>query len=120
MGQYYNILIQDENGGYRAYDRTVSGQYTGGAKLMEHSWWENDVLACVCDILTHGAHRVWWVGDYGNKNEDYELDEIVYPRAWGNRCLMEEFNGSEQTYLFDHSKNRYLVNLTKKEYTSRL
>lgn len=103
MGQYYNILMQEEGKKqFKVYDRTINGEYTP-EKLMEHSWYLNDMVNAISEKLYYKPHKIAWVGDYADDFEHYE-------KAW-------EYKKAES---LEHShftlNGRYLVNHTKKEY----
>ena len=66
MGQYYNILMKEENKNTVVYNRDliVNGkkEYTF-AKLMEHSWWLNPMVNAITEkevtaILRHIVKQI--------------------------------------------------------------
>ena len=103
MGQYYNIVFGDKSGKkIEVYNRRVNGEYTM-AKLMEHSWWNNNCMACASEhLLLNGPLRLAWVGDYA-KQEDFENDfkakrkiakTVAVPdieKVWGEKAETKEF-----------------------------
>ena len=47
MGQCFRtVLKRGKTGHYRVFNRDVNGYYTM-AKLMEHSWWDNDFCKAI-------------------------------------------------------------------------
>lgn len=102
MGQYYNILMQSKDSkNIIAYDRHIDGEYTM-AKLMEHSWWLNDMVNAIAQKLVNHPCRVAWVGDYAD-------DSDLYDKAWGDNVKYEMLHKSD--FLLD---KYYLVNHDKK------
>lgn len=117
MGQYYDILINQDNKYYHS-DRSVNGEHTP-AKLMEHSWFENDTLKCVCAFIYEKPSRVYWVGDYvksvTKKINALSLEKIkeIYDLTYCNKEKNVEtlsLTSANQISL----KDRFLVNHTKK------
>lgn len=107
MGQYYNIIIKEKGKDkIVAYDRTMDfGDYVG-AKLMEHSWYNNEMVNAICEKLYYKPSQIAWVGDYADEND-------LYYAAWGK-------GNKEPTYLTLKStrfmlNGKYLVNHTRKE-----
>lgn len=109
MGQYYNIIIKEKGKEtIQAYDRHIDGNYTM-AKLMEHSWYLNDMVNAICEKLYHKPSHIAWVGDYANENGD---DLELYQSAWGDENKEPNYQMLHKT---DFTLNgRYLVNHTKK------
>lgn len=66
MGQYYIAVNLDKKEYVRPHD------YDNGAKLLEHSYIQNEFLGAVTRILKKEwkGDRVVWVGDYFEKNEN--------------------------------------------------
>ena len=115
MGQYYEILLKDENG-FHHFDRSVDGQYMM-AKLMEHSWHGNWCLGAICKKLYKNICRLWWVGDYSNdaplvNNMSEEERGFVYHMCYGEISEsydVEPLSSKEQLSLED----KIIVNHTK-------
>lgn len=107
MGQYYRPLLITKKGKVKVYNRTVDGDY-GLAKLMEHSWWLNPFVNTICKKIHFKPHKVAWVGDYADEEED---GFGFYEDVWG-----EGIDGKEVTEAQVLLWNKYLVNWTKKEY----
>lgn len=123
MGQYYKPISFDKKEGVRPWD------YENGAKLMEHSYIGNALVAVVESLIAEGGRwfgdKIVWGGDYA----DPEVDENgkVITSTW-----YDERSGTDKPYdvtLYDMvSKNlirpdevkrpryRYLVNMDTKEY----
>lgn len=122
MGQYYNILLKENknNARWQLYDRSVDGEYQM-AKLMEHSWWLNPTMLCICAKLYKSPHQVCWVGDYsvdGHPVNDLSEDnmKMLYTKAW----RAQSQGGLKPRTLLSAEQlpldGRYLVNWTKAEY----
>lgn len=117
MGQYYDILINQDNKYYHS-DRSVDGKYEA-AKLMEHSWFENDMLKCICSFIYKKPSQVFWVGDYADnvvkKVNTLSVEKIkeIYNLTYCNK----EKNVETLSLTSDNQislKDRFLVNRTKK------
>lgn len=104
MGQYYNIIIKERDAErVKAYDRHLDGQYTM-AKLMEHSYYLNEMVNAVAEKLYHRPSQIAWVGDYADEDN---LELWTY--AWKRKryCMLHK---TEFTL-----NGRYIVNHTKKQ-----
>ena len=119
MGQYYDIVTENENGERMHYDRSINGNYQM-AKLTEHSWWLNPTMYCVCELLRQSAMRVYWVGDYADtaepvNNMDEKMRDEIYQCCYGEQKLIDHtFSLSEDPDAIEcNLSNRYLVNITK-------
>lgn len=116
MGQYYDILINQDNRYYYS-DRKVDGKREF-AKLMEHSWFENDTLKCICSFIYQKPSQVFWVGDYAdnvtNQINTLSVKKIkeIYDLTYCNEKNVETLllTSANQISL----KDRFLVNHTKK------
>lgn len=126
MGQYYEIILEDENGERVHYDRSINGEYQM-AKLTEHSWWLNPTMYCVCELLRQSAMRVYWVGDYADNaapvnNMGEKMRDEIYHCCWGETAI-PAYISSLPSHTFSLSEDpdaiesnlthRYLVNITK-------
>ena len=117
MGQYYDILINQDNKYYHS-DRKVDGERKY-AKLMEHSWFENDMLKCISNFIYQKPSEVFWVGDYADsvnkKINTLSVERIkeIYNLTYRNKDdnIKElSLKSANQISL----KDRFLVNHTKK------
>ena len=130
MGQYYMVTIL-RNGKAKYYNRYVKpddkgfmklqdwkrdevlekGYYYTMAKLMEHSYVDNQFVDAITEeLIKNGPAQVAWVGDYADLPEEYEKYN-----PWKR-------NGRVIKYVTPAAKHvlsgKYIVNLTKKEYIS--
>ena len=112
MGQYYEVLAEDKDGKRTAYNRRVDGHYTM-AKLMEHSWWNNDFCCALSKTLVNNPRKIAWVGDYAEEDECKALG-FEYAEAWGGEDQDPAVGISSTDFTLD--KVKYLVNVTKKLY----
>lgn len=103
MGQYYKPVV-NINGEVTVYSRDIDGQYTM-AKLMEHSWWENDMVNAVAEKFYHTKGQLAWVGDYANDDET----PIDMKHIWD----IEGEGLSKVDFSLD---KKFLVNWDTKEY----
>lgn len=126
MGQYYNILMKEENKNTVVYNRDliVNGkkEYTM-AKLTEHSWWYNPMVNAIAEkiYLTNNPVQVIWMGDYAcdfiEENEEfngitYNKLQKLYERCWSDNKKTEPLFSTEftlnDTYLVNHTKKQYI------------
>jgi hypothetical protein len=123
MGQYYKPISLEKKQGIRPWD------YENGAKLMEHSYIGNGLVAVVESVIAEGGEwfgdRIVWGGDYADPEVD-ENGEVI-TSTW-----TDEKTGKVTPYdvtLYDmvsdnlikpdevkRPKYRYLVNMDTKEY----
>lgn len=125
MGQYYNILMKEENKNTVVYNRDliVNGEreYTL-AKLMEHSWWLNPMVNAITEKIYYAEKPVQliWMGDYATdfirKGESFNgltYNDICkyHNRCWGEKSKKKAINTTEFTL-----NDKFLVNHTKEIY----
>ena len=113
MGQYYIPVI-----GHKEDDKFVidahlhAWDYDNGAKLMEHSYINNDVTGAVENLLGKGGDfegkSLVWAGDYANgENGTEEPDDT-------NLYMLTDDEKRLQNVKDRHF--RYAINLTKKQF----
>ena len=117
MGQYYDILINQDNKYYFS-DRSVDGKYEL-AKLMEHSWFKNGTLKCVCAFIYEKPSKVFWVGNYAGKvSKKINTLSVKKIKEIYNLTYDKEKKSVETLSLTSANqislKDRFLVNHTKK------
>lgn len=111
MGQYYNIILKRVGEKkVHAFDRHIDGEYTM-AKLMEHSWWLNDMVNAIAEKLYYSPSKIAWVGDYYNENDE---EKKLWKLAYGTKGNKEKFEMLHKTMF--NLNGKYLVNHTKKLY----
>lgn len=108
MGQYYHpISIEKEQ-------YVLSHDFENGLKIMEHSWIGNNFVNVVMNMISKGGKwfktKIVWAGDYAEVEEG--LDVNLYKKFYDNQMPKKDLAHEEQ----HKNQNRYLVNLTKKEY----
>lgn len=119
MGQYYLAYVRKEGKKPVVFDNTCGGEWNG-LKLMEHSWWLNDIVGNVVNNLFYNKAHVCWVGDYYGE-DDYrqvncskdkvkEIGDYVWNEATKKR--ISKFKNVR--YL----TNCLIVNHTKKLYVN--
>ena len=122
MGQYYRPALLDEQmnvtGWLLCYD------FDNGAKLMEHSYMQNEFMDAVGSMIVDQPKRVAWIGDYSNDpwegTEEYQkipqdMFEKVYNSVWGEDSEKTQMNPTEKVEFGDYT-GWYLVNHTSKEF----
>lgn len=107
MGQYYRPVLQKELGITTIYNRDVDGKYTM-AKLTEHSWWENDLMNAISEMLYRQHGRLIWCGDYAEDEEIVE-SRLTVRDIW-------DIDGGEVHKTNFRIDNLYLCNYDTKEY----
>jgi hypothetical protein len=117
MGQYYMaVILAEKVAGQKEFIRLClcPGNYANGAKLVEHSYINNDFMNVVEYLLSpNGAFyrsRLVWAGDYADKEEGSE--ENLY------ECSQEK--SYTTPYVPENPpQNRYIVNHTLREYVDK-
>lgn len=122
MGQYYLPVLGNAQGtGFKVFNRRVNGEYTG-AKLMEHSWWENPLVNSFAAQLYNRKCRVLWVGDYASKPDDFKFDGCSaehipsYQDVWGENVRAIGLGSTkfklDNKFLLNHDTKQF-VNLNE-------
>ena len=126
MGQYYYILMKEENKKSAVYNRDliVNGkkEYTF-AKLMEHSWWLNPMVNAIAEKIYNTVNpvQIIWMGDYANGFIDekdtfnglsYNKINKLYDRCWSRDSKTKAIKTTEFTldgkFLINHTKKLYI------------
>ena len=116
MGQYYRVIIEQDNNKLALYD-TKLGDESQGSKLMEHSWFRNEFVNAIAYEIFLEPKRVAWVGDYADSVvSDFPNIPVkaLYEAAWGKE--KEKFT---DLYIKDEKftiNSKFLVNHDTKEY----
>ena len=110
MGQYYYAVILDANGWIRVWMAPGFG-----AKLMEHSYLNNEgVSGFEWELTPEGRHhnsRVVWCGDYADAETGLGKNLHLICNERNDLMLMPTANNTSE-YLF-------LVNHTKREFVDK-
>ena len=128
MGQYYMVTIL-RNGKAKYYNRYVKpdkkglehlaewnreevqqkGCYYTMAKLMEHSYVDNQFVDAITEeLIKNGSAQIAWVGDYAELSKEYKKYN-----PWNRNGRVIKYT----TPAVDHVlSGKYIVNLTKKQY----
>lgn len=114
MGQYYRVILTNERGNHRVYNREVNGEYML-AKLTEHSWWCNQFVSSICAKIYKNPTKVVWVGDYSdngdlvnikNRQEMKKLHDIAWKgRGYG---IKENLLYLDHRFLCNHTKGMFI------------
>lgn len=124
MGQYYKCHLVTEKGKVRVYTPGVKledgteGSFEG-YKLMEHSWWKNDFVSAIANILTTTKAYVSWCGDYAEEYETVRLGfhyHTVWPKYDEDDKKQVKNKYPKKAPADFTLKGKYLVNHSKKEY----
>lgn len=117
MGQYYMPILGDAYGlNCKVFDRSVNRQYTL-AKLLEHSWWQNNFVNAFSEFLYNNLGRVCWVGDYATEPDDFNLNVPTaiprpnYKKVWGKNVRYHSCQLSDFT-----PDGKFLVNFDARQF----
>lgn len=123
MGQYYRPILKSAKAKqFTVFNRFVNDEYTM-AKLMEHSWWENDFCNAVGKMLYNKPTQVAWVGDYAS-NEEVEQSGMTVDHIHGVEGKGVSFTEGEflldDKFLCNHTKHIYIdLNKYKEKSTDK-
>lgn len=121
MGQYYNIGFQK---GKKVFvnNRKVKDCGYQLAKLMEHSYINNQLMDAVADFLYTNPAKLIWCGDYADDKEvkDKTHNLLEYMDLWGDES---SFRDGVSPFVFKKCENfrykgKFLVNHDKRQYVS--
>lgn len=95
MGQYYKPFIESKDGELISYDNPSM------LKLTEHSYYGNEVVLGMYEVLYNNPVHVAWVGDYATDYDfndpsckfDKDLVLKAYKQTW-------EYNSDTEEYLY--------------------
>jgi len=119
MGQYYNIGFRNKEKVFVNY-RKVNDCGFQCAKLMEHSYINNELMDAVADFINTNPTKLLWCGDYAEDNEvkDKTFGYLEYKDLWGDeplrdgvlpfvfqKCVNFKYNGK---FLVNHDKRQYV------------
>lgn len=125
MGQYYHLMMCDEDGGNPIVVSPAAIDFNG-LKLMEHSYYLNRVVEVACaQLLKSWRHqmprRIWWVGDYAEENDiptelrKYKPIELAWGKDAKTTVLNEEFDFEDKLYLLNLDTHEYIDLLRVRE-----
>lgn len=121
MGQYYfPVLSRDGKKTFTSY----RAKDLGGLKLMEHSWWCNNLTCAISKKIYKKPQHVWWCGDYAvdrlydKEKDEYYVDpeteeplKTVYDVAWGEHREPKRVTSDftlDGKFLCNHTKKIYM------------
>jgi hypothetical protein len=126
MGQYYSVLVIDEN---NKVTKVSPGTFRSFSKLTEHSWIGNPYVNAVYSLIRNRPRKVVWIGDYAidpfNPDEDVYAQRIsyaefktLYQLAHGENPSMEKgfFFKADLNCLDYDTVGMYLLNHDRKSY----
>lgn len=107
MGQYYRPVME-KDGKVTVFNREVDGKYTS-AKLMEHSWWGNDLMSAIAEMMYQTKVRLIWCGDYA---EDDEIEKcgLTVSQVWdckGKGVKSTDFS-IDNLFLCNHDTKEFI------------
>ena len=115
MGQYFKAIILD----YKTKKPQIvfePGNWSTGAKLMEHSWMRNNMIQYVECLLEEKPRYLVWAGDYADAEDG--SDSNLY-----DMCSRQTLSICPQDFVHRwldlRRDNKYLINYTKKEFVNK-
>lgn len=126
MGQYYKAILSIEPlNAQKFIDNKLNVfclESNMGVKLMEHSWKLNPFVFQV-ELRLKTPHHIIWAGDYADPAPEfpsYIYQEKEYGQNWYS-MVKDKINyiNSDLSLLEFQTKYPFLVNHTKKTYTTR-
>lgn len=117
MGQYFVPVLGNIYGSnFKVFNRRVDDE-SEGAKLMEHSWWNNPFVNSFAAQLYNHKCRVLWVGDYASEPDDLKFDNCsagrvpTYNDVWGKNVRTIGLRSTKFTL-----DNKFLLNHDTKQF----
>lgn len=128
MGQYYMVTIL-RNGRAKYYNRYVKpdkkglerlaewnraevqqkGYYYTMAKLMEHSYVDNQFVDAITEeLINNGSAQIAWVGDYADLPKEYKKYN-----PWKRNGRVIKYITPAANHVLS---GKYIINLTKNQY----
>lgn len=110
MGQSYIAVLAKDN-------EFVGAYFTFGSKLMEHSWWSNNLTCFITNRLYRNPKNVAWVGQYADEDDDWKNEaerKLYYESAWEGKNEKGMISPDSDTVLSVSLDDKFLVNHTKK------
>jgi hypothetical protein len=114
MGQYYKFIILSDN---KKNNKEVillvinPHDYNHGAKLMEHSYINTDMMNTVEHLIGYGQFknsRCVWAGDYADYEEDYDESQNLYMLADNYRSYDMIYKNVNYRYIVNHTQKLYV------------
>lgn len=138
MGQYFGAYTENPNdkNDYHVYSSP------GFLKLMEHSWFKNDMVSAIMAELLENPRKVAWIGDYSTEGYDFftygdlsyaefcEKYNRVFPKEDINKLISSDKKrkysffrwndqvSDEQFQLWQDLASAYIINHSRKCYIS--
>lgn len=110
MGQYYKILTENNTETLvwsmqnTKFNNTHDFNYYIGLKLMEHSYYGNELTDAVSTYIYKNPTRLYWVGDYS-----YDINKEVHEKVYSDdnndfiHDIVPKFDYSS-TWFVNHSQ----------------
>jgi hypothetical protein len=111
MGQYYKPVLLDAEK-KKVIGWVSSYKYDSGAKLMEHSWMENDFVKAFENLIYKNPMPVVWAGDYADAEDGTDDGVTLY-------SMREDKTELHPTTVLGNHKSRYIINHDTKEYVDK-
>lgn len=118
MGQYYKGYV-NHNGKEKVFSNRVDDDFQG-YKLMEHSWYENRMVANVVNDLFYHKGKVCWVGDYYDEDDCYQRNCIdreevsrIGVHTWSKatketKCTLKNVMFLNNCLIVNHTKKVFI------------
>ncbi len=112
MGQYYKAILLDKEK-KKVHGWVSSYKYDSGAKLMEHSWMENDFVKSFENMIYKNPMPVVWAADYADPENGLDEGPNLYD-------MIEDKTELYPTTELGNHKSRYIINHDTKKYVDKL
>lgn len=114
MGQYYRPTVSIKENNIEVVWHFRSFDYNEGAKLMEHSYFQNMLVGAVEKFLAENKDlkpRCAWMGDYGGEISMGDTKVIFDSGETMKEPITIDVEGFERATMYG-----YLINVSKHEY----
>ena len=120
MGQYYYPTIIRNSGTQKSEVQYYAHDYDNGLKLTEHSYIGNNFVETVIAQLYNNPGRLFWVGDYANKDDFLDEEDWNQIRKANKKYSVKILSDGSHTSTYPQPdemiRGRFILNHTKKLY----
>ena len=120
MGQYYYPTIIRNKGTQKDEVQYYAHDYDNGLKLTEHSYVGNNFVETVIAQLYNNPGRVFWCGDYANKDDFLDEEDWNQIRKANKKYHVKILPDGSHTSTYPQPdemiRGKFILNHTKKLY----
>ena len=120
MGQYYYPTIIRNKGAQKDEVQYYAHDYDNGLKLTEHSYIGNNFVETVIAQLYNNPGRLFWCGDYANKDDFLDEEDWNQIRKANKKYSVKILPDGSHTSSYpkpeEMIRGRFILNHTKKLY----